>query len=74
MLTITVWLKEKDFEKFKKFYDDVNNERQIDKKDIPEIELKTSQPTAADGEVCDWLQLNVLYEIYFIMKEFANND
>lgn len=65
-MTITIWIKEQDLEKFKKFYDDVNNEKVIEKEDIPAIEIKKSMPVKGD-----WLQVNVLYEIYFIMNEMT---
>jgi len=62
-MTITIWIEKKHLEDFRKFYDAVNQEKQIEKEDIPSIEFKTSQPKGGN-----YLQINVWYEIYEIMQ------
>ncbi|HRW20570.1 MAG TPA: hypothetical protein P5509_01220 [Bacteroidales bacterium] len=69
LMTITIWIKESELEKFKKFYDDVNNERQIEKEDIPKIDFKTSKPVKGD-----YLQINIIHEIFYIMREMLEKN
>lgn len=64
-MTISLWIKDEDLEKFKKFYDAINNEQQIEKKDIPKINLLKSAPI----DNTQYIQINVLHEIYIIMIE-----
>lgn len=66
-MTITIWIEKKHLEDFKKFYDAVNQEKIIEKEDVPSVEFKTYAPDSS------YLQVNLLYEIYQIMNELLNN-
>ncbi|MCK9575768.1 MAG: hypothetical protein WC979_01920 [Candidatus Pacearchaeota archaeon] len=64
-MTVTIWIQEYELEKFKKFYDLVNNSKVIEKEQIPTIKFLNVAPQNTDS----YLQVNVLYDIYYIMKE-----
>lgn len=66
-MTISIWITKTDLESFKKFYDDVNNNVEIKSEEIPEIEFFTQAPPCSSDSTVDYLQLNVIYEIYEVM-------
>jgi len=67
-MTITIWIEENQLEEFTKFYDAVNNDKQISKDEIPKIIFKTSKPRSTT-----YLQVNVFHDIYLVMKEMMEN-
>lgn len=67
-MDVTIWINEKHLDEFKKFYDDVNEGKIIEKENVPKILFKTQRPK--QGE---YLQVNVYYEIFQIMKLSMNN-
>lgn len=69
-MTVTIWIEKSELELFKKFYDDVNTGKIIEKNDIPNITFCTYAP----GDIKSYLQVNVLYDIYFIMNEMLNKS